>query len=146
MRNPLDKRGGRQYDLKRVRTTDLAPGLRTVVSEFETAAREHAFKGAANPEEWDDIDKYFDRKKQTLIRKLLRMQNGEELMDVEQLKRTARKMARMIYNIKLVIEQHKKGGIIQMDSKLFDDFMGLVTASPEIMAEVEKVIGRRRAW
>lgn len=127
---PRRGRGGRQYDLRRVRTTDLAPGLRTVVSEFEAAVRAHEFKGAENPDLWADIDTYYDRRKQALIRKLLRIQNGDEYVDVELLKRALRRMSRLIEAIKMAPDHAKE----------------IIAAAPESVKDTEKLIGTRRGW
>lgn len=147
-----DGRGGRQYQLRRVKTTDLAPGLRTVVSEFETAAKVMGMFEEAD--EWyalmqmeeDDqgerelATKIHDRAKQALIRKLLRMQNGEELTDVEALKKRLRRMARIINQINQVVSAQNLSGD---KAEIIRD---LLKAQPEALEDVEKIIGKRRPW
>lgn len=123
-------RGGRQYDLKRVSTTKLSPGLRSVLSDYEAAVRVHEFKGAQPPEEWEGIDRYYDRRKQALIRKLLRIQNGEEYTDVEELKKQMRRMARLLNAINQAPEQARE----------------ILTAAPESLKDVERIIAQRRSW
>ena len=83
----------------------LAPGLRTVVSRFESAVREHD-RYLSGGEVFDKDDaKEIDRRlaihKQALYRKLLRMQNGEEYTDTEALKKDLRTMCRVIRNIQM---------------------------------------------
>jgi hypothetical protein len=82
------------YHLPRVSTTQLAAGLRTVLTEFENAARIHSWKGSYPPEEREMIEKRYQSKKQAMLRKLIRIQNGPNEGHVEQMKRDFRKLAK----------------------------------------------------
>lgn len=130
-------RGGRQYTLKRVQVAALSPGLRTVLSEYEAAVRSHEFKGAEMPEDWPEIDAYYDGRKQALLRKLVRMQQGDELVDVEELKRNFRRMARFIHNVRLLECR---------DQRHSDAIQALVASCPEVTEDVERIISKRRSW
>lgn len=57
-----------------MKVTDLSAGMRSILARFEAAARDHAFKGALPADEWPEVDAQFDRAKQQMVRKLLRME------------------------------------------------------------------------
>lgn len=147
------RRGGRQYTLPRVSTMSLSPGLRTTVAEFEAAVRTHAVKndyvaadgdyGSIDQSDRDELaamEAKVDRTKQALVRKLLRMQNGSEMVDVEQLKKNFRRMARFVSNVKLLLERPAP-----MSTNL-DNIRQLFNATPEVTADVERIIAKRRSW
>lgn len=154
MRGLKDRRGGRQYQLPRVKTTSLSPGLRTVVSDFETACfvlgarevdaeMEALERGERDPEADEKLalaKAQQDRMKQTLLRKLLRMQNGDELLDVEQLKKNFRRLARVVHNIQLILETDR-ASVVKTDA-----IAAILKSMPEAMADVERIIGKRRSW
>lgn len=101
----VDRRGGRQYQLPTVRLSDLSPGARTVLSEFETAVRklgESKFLSSdytLADDEVEHIQKVYDSKKQAMLRKIIRLQNGDEAIDSEALKRDLRTLSMFIRNI-----------------------------------------------
>lgn len=71
---PMRKRGRLGTRPARVSTTDLSPGMRSALSRFERAARDHAHMGAENPQDWPAIDAVYFASKQALLRKLLRLE------------------------------------------------------------------------
>lgn len=98
----------------RVEMKDLSPGLRSYLTRFETAVRENEnalFKMMMDgPDTYDKddvaaIDRSFQQHKQALIRKLIRIQRGDEVTDMEALKREVRTMCRVIRNIQMAPEQ-----------------------------------------
>lgn len=122
----------------------LAPGMRSILSEYETSIKTHAAKASwitadgdsgtvdqTDHDELEALSTYMERKKQALLRKLLRQQNGDEVVDVEELKKILRRMARTIYNLKL----HGSKNV-----------MDILDASPEVLADVERIISKRRTW
>lgn len=127
-----------------------------MVSQFETATGHYIdqmnyveslmeMDGADNvpQDERDKLEnaqRYQDRAKQALIRKLLRMQNGEELVDVEALKKRMRRMARVINQIAQVVRSNNLSGD---KAEIVRD---LLKAQPEALEDVEKIIGKRRPW
>lgn len=141
-----ERRGGRQYQLPRVRTTQLSPGLRTVLTQFESAIVQHVNQrnlvddltmmdgeGEVPQKELDmlqALEEHRDSAKQAIIRKLLRMQNGEEFVDVEELKRQMRLLTRTLYNITQAPEQATQ----------------IIEASKVTLESIERIIGRRRSW
>lgn len=93
---------------KPISTMKLSPGLRTVFTRFEAAVRDHdrlLQQGGFDKEDAREIDKSFMYHKQAFLRKLLRMQNGEEYTDTEALKKDMRTMCRVIRNIQLAPAQ-----------------------------------------
>lgn len=74
-----DRRGGRQYQLPRVSTMQLSPGLRTILYRFERAVRtEERVKcqSIVEGEAFKAVSRDLDRHKQALVRKLIRMQQS----------------------------------------------------------------------
>lgn len=141
-RSPRQTRG-RQYSLPRVSTKQLAPGMRTVISEFESSSRNLGIVEHWNGKNTLEMDtasrdevmhalKAHDRTKQALLRKLLRIQNGDEYVDVEQLKRFLRAMARTIHNMVMVAG----GNATEIRAAVPSD----------LMKHVEDLIARRRTW
>lgn len=99
-------------NIKRVSTMRLSPGMHTVLNEYEGAVRRHAVFHhtiGSDPElDQDDIaevDEAFDKLKQRMLRKLLRIQNGEEYTDFEAMKKDLRTMCRVIRNIQMAPQQ-----------------------------------------
>jgi len=95
----------KNYRTPPISSMKLAPGLRTVLSRFEWAIRHHdrlLMGGEAfDKEDAKQIDADFAVHKQALLRKLVRMQNGEEYTDIEALKKEVRTMCRVIRNIQM---------------------------------------------
>lgn len=58
------------------------------------------------------------------------MQNGEEYVDVEMLKRQMRRMARLLNAIQMAPDQAKE----------------IISAAPESLKDVERIIAQRRSW
>ena len=44
-----------------------------LIREFEEATRDHAFKGAQHPDEWDEIEERLERKRAALIAHIKRL-------------------------------------------------------------------------
>lgn len=93
-----------------ISTMRLSPGLRTALTQFERAVRDHD-RLLNNPRDIFDkedaleIDKRFQYHKQTLLRKLYRVQTGGGFVDTEAMKKDLRTMCRVIRNIQLAPQQ-----------------------------------------
>jgi hypothetical protein len=94
----------------RIPVTRLSSGLRGLLRRYEASIRGHeeitveaSIEQLENPDrepsqivkgEVDRAFKHYDRSRQALLRKLVRLENGINEGDIEQLKRDFRKVAR----------------------------------------------------
>lgn len=126
-----DRRGGRQYQLPKVYVRDLHPGARTAFTEFETAVRENAFAGTLEPDEADLVRAVFGKKKQQLLRKMLRMQNGDDQLDTEAMRKDLVLMARLLRNIEMAPETAREQiSVSQKAMKVVSDLIDNRNSKP----------------